>query len=299
MDRLNAMTLFAEVAKRGGFTPAARHLGLSRAQLSKAVSQLEKHLGARLLNRTTRRVSLTGIGQVYLERCEAILEDVEELEEIAASQANEPAGGIRLAAPTSFGILQLERAIPAYLEQFPAVQLSLSLTDRFIDVVAEGFDLAIRIADLEDSSLVARRIAPCRRILCASPQYLERNAIPRVPQDLAIHHCLAYANELKPDLWHLRGAQGIEYVRVSGPLCADNGDMLRAAAVAGLGIALLPTFIAGADLHAGRLRQVLADYCPPPLSIYAVFPSRRFLSARVRSLVDFLVAYFGDEPGWD
>ena len=299
MDRLNAMTLFVEVAKRGGFTPAARHLGLSRARLSKAVDQLEKYLGARLLNRTTRRVSLTGIGRVYLQRCEAILEDIDELEEIAARQSSEPAGRLAVAAPTSFGILQLEHAIPAYLGQYPAVQISLYLADRLVDVVAEGFDLAIRIAELEDSSLVARRIAPCRRILCAAPGYLERNGEPRVPQDLAIHHCLAYANELKPDLWRLHGPEGIESVRVNGPVCADNGDILRAAAVSGLGITLLPTFIVGADIRAGRLRQVLADYCPPPLSIHAVFPSRRYLSARVRSFVDFLVAYFGENPDWD
>jgi DNA-binding transcriptional LysR family regulator len=273
MDRLNAMTLFSEVAKRGGFTPAARHLGLSRARLSKAVEQLEKHLGARLLNRTTRQVSLTEIGRIYLERCETILQDIEELEEIAARQSSEPSGRLAIAAPTSFGILQLERAIPAYLEQYPAVQITLSLADRLVDVVAEGFDLAIRIAELHGE--------------------------PRVPQDLSIHHCLAYANELKPDTWRLHGPQGVESVRVNGPVCADNGDILRAAAVSGLGITLLPTFIVGEDLRNGRLREVLTDYCPPPLSIHAVFPSRRYLSARVRSFIDFMVAFFGDRPDWD
>ncbi len=293
------MNIFAEVARRGGFTPAAQHLGLSRAQVSKAVSRLEQHLGARLLNRTTRRVSLTATGKVYLERCEAILQEIAELEDIAASHAGEPAGRILLSAPTSFGILHLSRAIPAYLEKYPAVQVSLSLTDRFVDVVAEGFDLAIRIAELEDSSLVARRIAPSRLVFCAAPAYLDRHGEPRVPQDLAIHHCLVYSNDLKPDTWRVRGPSGIESIRVNGPVCADNGDVLRSAALSGLGIALLPTFIVGADIRDGSLRQVLADYCPPPISIYAVFPSRRFLSARVRSFVDFLVEHYGDTPDWD
>jgi DNA-binding transcriptional LysR family regulator len=299
MDRLNGMNIFVEVARRGGFTPAARHLGLSRAQVSKAVSALERHLGARLLNRTTRQVSLTATGRVYLERCEVILEEIVELEDIAASHSAEPAGRLRLSAPTSFGILHLRRAITAYLEKYPAVQISLSLTDRFVDVVAEGFDLAIRIAELEDSSLVARRIAPSRLVFCAAPDYLEKHGEPQVPQDLAIHHCLVYSNELKPDLWRLRGPAGVESVRVNGPVCADNGDVLRSAALSGLGIALLPTFIVGADLRDGSLRQLLADYCPPPISINAVFPSRRFLSARVRSFVDFLAAYYGDTPDWE
>jgi len=296
---LNGMNIFVEVARRGGFTPAARHLGLSRAQVSKAVSRLEQHLGARLLNRTTRQVSLTGTGRVYLERCAAILEDIAELEDIAAQQSVDPAGRLQISAPTSFGILHLKRAIPAYLERYPSVRIALSLTDRFVDIVAEGFDLAIRIAELEDSSLVSRRLAPSRLVFCATPEYLDRHGEPRVPQDLAIHRCLVYSNDLQPDLWQVRGPAGIESVRVNGPVCADNGDVLRSAALSGLGIAMLPTFIVGADIRAGSLRTVLADYCPPPISINAVFPSRRFLSARVRSFVDFLVEFFGDDSGWD
>ena len=293
------MKLFVEVARRDGFTPAARHLGLSRAQVSKAVNRLEEHLGARLLNRTTRRVSLTAAGRVYFERCQAILEDIDELEDIAASDSGEPAGRLQISAPTSFGVLHLSRAIPAYLDRYPAVQVSLSLNDRFVDVVAEGFDLAIRIAELEDSGLVARRIAPNRLVFCAAPAYLEKHGEPRVPQDLAIHRCLVYSNELKPDLWRVSGPGGLESVRVSGPLCADNGDVLRSAALSGLGIALLPAFLVGADIRAGGLRQVLAAYCPPPIAINAVFPSRRFLSARVRSFVDFLVEYYRDNTAWD
>lgn len=299
MDRLNSMQIFVEVVNAQGFSAAAEKIGLSRAQVSKSVMQLEDHLGTRLLNRTTRRVSLTETGRIYHERCQVILSDIEEIEEIAGDLSTRPRGRLTLSAPSSFGILHLAEAIPAYLERYPQVQISLNLADRFIDVVAEGFDLVIRIAELEDSSLVARKIAPCRRILCAAPEYLSQNGIPRVPQDLAIHHCLVYSNELKPDTWLLHGPNGAESIKVNGPVCADNGDILKAAAVAGLGITLLPTFIVGPELNEGRLQQVLAEFCPPEIAIHAVFPSRRYLSAKVRSFVDFLADYFGDKPGWD
>lgn len=293
------MQIFVEVAKSAGFSAAANKIGLSRAQVSKSVMQLEKHLGTRLFNRTTRRISLTEIGTIYLDRCIAILQDIDETEAIASEQTQQPRGRLTLSAPTSFGVLHLQQAIPAFLREHPQVQISLNLADRFIDVVDEGFDVVIRIAELEDSSLIARRLAPCRRVLCAAPAYLEEHGTPRVPKDLAIHHCLVYSNELTPDTWHLQGPAGLESVKVSGPLCADNGDILRAAAVDGLGVTLLPTFIVGADLKSGRLQQVLDNYCPPPISIHAVFPSRRYLSAKVRSFIDFMAAYFGERPDWD
>jgi DNA-binding transcriptional LysR family regulator len=299
MDRLRSMQIFVEVARAAGFTAAATRLGLSRAQVSKSVMQLEQHLGTRLFNRTTRRISLTDVGKAYLERCIDILQDIDETEAIAAAQTREPRGRLTISAPTSFGILHLQQALPAYLRQHPQVQVSINLADRFIDVVDEGFDLVIRIAELEDSTLIARRLAPCQRLVCAAPAYLQQHGVPQVPQDLALHRCLVYSNELKPDTWRLQGPGGIESVRVNGPVCADNGDILRASAVAGLGVTLLPTFIVGTDLQAGRLQQVLADYCPPTISIYAVYPSRRYLSARVRSFVDFLAAYFGERPEWD
>jgi len=299
VDKLNSMNLFVEVVNGGGFTAAAEKIGLSRAQVSKAVMQLEAHLGARLLNRTTRRVSLTEIGRIYYERCKAILHDIDGVEDIAREQSSKPHGRLTLSAPTSFGMLHMNEVITQFIKQYPQVQISLSLADRFIDVVSEGFDLVIRIAALEDSSLIARKIAPCKRVFCASPDYLHREGIPQVPQDLGIHHCLIYSNDLKPGTWVLHGPHGTEFIKVNGPLCADNGDILKSAAIAGLGITLLPTFIVGADLRAGRLQQVLSNYCPPEISIYAVFPSRRYLSAKVRTFVDFLSDYFGDKPSWD
>ena len=299
MDRLKSMTIFVEVVNGEGFTAAAEKVGLSRAQVSKSVMQLEAHLGTRLLNRTTRRVSLTEIGRIYYERCIAILHDIDEVEGITSEQTTSPHGTLNLSAPTSFGILRLSEAIPQYIKLYPRVQISLKLADRFIDVVSEGLDLVLRIAELEDSSLIARKIAPCKRVFCASPDYLSQHGVPKVPQDLAIHHCLIYSNELKPDNWVLHGPNGAESVKVDGPVCADNGDILKTAAISGLGITLLPTFIVGPDLSAGRLQQVLSDYCPPEISIYAVFPSRRYLSAKVRTFVDFISGYFGDNPNWD
>lgn len=293
------MRTFVEVVNNKGFTAAAEKMELSRAQVSKSVMQLETHLGTRLLNRTTRRISLTEIGHIYFERCNSILADIEEIEAIARDETSIATGTLSLSAPTSFGILHLKDAIPAYLKQYPEVQISLNLADRFIDVVAEGFDLVLRIAELEDSSLIARKIAPCKRVFCASADYLNQYGVPKLPQDLSTHRCLIYSNEPKPDTWVLHGPDGPSPIKVSGPLCADNGDMLRSAAISGLGIALLPTFLVGDDLREARLQQILADYCPPDISIHAVFPSRRFLSAKVRTFVDFLSEYFGDKPEWD
>lgn len=299
MDRLTGMSTFVEVVNAGGFAAAAQRLGVSRAQVSKAVMRLEAHLGTRLLNRTTRRISLTETGRVYYERCREILEEIDEVERIAGEQSDRPRGRLTVSAPTSFGILHLKQLIPEYITAYPEVQVSLSLSDRFVDVVAEGFDLAIRIGELEDSSLIARRIAPSRRVFCASPDYLARQGTPKVPQDLAIHACLIYANDLKPDTWTLHGPRGTESVRVNGPVCADNGDILRASALAGLGVTLLPTFIVGPDLASGRLQQVLHTYCPADISIHAVYPSRRHLSAKVRTFVEFLVRQFGNDTDGD
>lgn len=293
------MTIFVQVVEKEGFTAASEKLGLSRAQISKSVMQLEKHLGARLLNRTTRRVSLTETGRIYYERCKLILNDIEEMEGIAGEQTSSPHGTLTLSAPTSFGILQLQKVIPEYIKRYPNVKISLSLADRFIDVVSEGFDVGIRIAKLENSSLIARKIAPCKQVFCASPEYLNKKGTPKVPIDLALHPCLVYSNDLKPDTWVLHGPEGIESIKVSGPVCADNGDVLKEAAVAGLGVTLLPTFIVGADIKSGSLQQILSDYHPPEISVYAVFPSHRYLSAKVRTFVDFLSEYFGDEPDWD
>jgi DNA-binding transcriptional LysR family regulator len=299
MDRFAAMRVFVEVVNGGSFTTASERLGLSRAAVSKSVMQLEEHLGARLLNRTTRRVSLTEVGRAYHQRCREILDAVKAAETVAARATADPRGTLTVNAPHSFGTLHLGPVLAAYCVRYPRVQVALALNDRFIDVVSEGFDVVIRIARLEDSSLVAQRIAPCRIVLCTAPEYLAVHGAPQVPQDLALHACLVYTNTPGGDNWVLSGPDGDETVRVSGPVCADNGEVLKSAALAGLGIAQLPTFIIGPELAAGRLVPVLPSHQPPAITVHAVYPSRRHLSAKVRTFVDFLSAYFGESPSWD
>jgi len=299
MDRFHSMSVFVEVVEQGGFTAAQDKLGLSRAQISKLVMQLETHLGTRLLNRTTRKISLTEMGRIYYERCKALLIEVDEIDTMASEQNSTPRGTLTIGAPSSFGTLHFKDVITEYMKQYPQVQISLQLTDRFVDVVDEGFDVVIRIADMPDSSLIARKLSSCQLVYCASPDYLKKQGVPKVPQDLALHHCLIYSNADKPGVWDFHGPQSIESVRVSGPLTADNGDILKAAALADLGVVFMPTFIVAEELRSGRLEKILTDYCPPELSINAVFPSRRYLSAKVRTFIDFAAQYFEEKSNWD
>ncbi len=299
MDRLAAMQVFVEVVERGSFSAAAERLGVSGTAVSKSVAQLEAHLCARLLNRTTRRVSLTDAGRSYLERCRAILRDVEEAESAAAQVAVAPRGHLLVSAPSSFGAMYLGPALSDFLARFPGVTIDLSLSDRFVDVVQEGFDVAIRIAKLEDTSLVARLIAPCRRVCCATPAYLDSHGRPGSAAELAAHRCLLNSNSPRPGVWELDRAGKRESVEVSGPLSTDAGQVLHCAVLDGLGIALLPTFYVGPDLRAGRLEVVLPEYTHPDIGIHALFASRRYLSAKTRSLVEFLVVRFAGVPVWD
>ena len=293
------MSAFVEVVDRGGFTAAEDKLGLSRAQISKRVMQLEEHLGARLLNRTTRQISLTEMGRLYYERCKALLIEVDEIDSMASEQSSIPRGTLTIGAPSSFGTLHFKNVITEYMQQYPQVQISLQLTDRFVDVVDEGFDVVIRIAELADTSLIARKLSTCKLVYCATPAYLKEHGEPKVPQDLALHHCLLYSNAEKPGIWTFHGPAGIENVSVNGPLMADNGDILKAAALSDLGIVFMPTFIVGEDIRRGALQQVLTNYCPPELAINAVFPSRRYLSSKVRTFIDFAAQYFDEKSGWN
>jgi DNA-binding transcriptional LysR family regulator len=299
MDRLTAMEAFVRVVERGGFTAAAEDLHLSRAMVSKHVQDLEEHLGARLLNRTTRKVSLTEAGRVYYERSTQLLADLAETEEAVGELQAKPRGRLRLNAPVSFGALHLAAAVADYMAAQPEVTVELTLNDRVVDLVEEGYDLAVRIARLADSSLIARRLAPCRMVVCAAPEYLERHRQPGHPNDLAGHNCLGYSYGQTRDEWRFDGPKGAAAVPVRGTLQANNGDVLRAAALRGAGIVLLPSFIVGADLAAGRLAPVLPGYRVPELGIYAVYPHSRHLSAKVRSFVDFLLPRLGKRPAWD
>ncbi|HKW54476.1 MAG TPA: LysR family transcriptional regulator [Stellaceae bacterium] len=294
------MAIFVKVVESSSFAAAARHFRLSPAMVSRHVHALEEQLGAQLLNRTTRRVSPTEVGQAYYQRVRQVLADIEEADRLASDLQAAPSGLLRITSSQSFGIRHLAPAIADYLALCPGVQLDVTLNDRYLEIIEEGFDLAIRIGHLGDSSLIARRLAPIRMALCAAPDYLARHGAVRAPADLAQHDCLVYTYAASQSEWRfIDGAGREQAVHIAGRLVANNGDVLRTAALQGHGIALGPTFILGEDIRAGTLVRLLPDYTPPEVGLYAVYPPSRHLSAKVRSFVDFLVTRFGGEPEWD
>ena len=299
MDKFEAVRIFTKVVENHGFTAAAQVLGLSRSAVSKSVSQLERSIGAQLLNRSTRFVSPTETGAAYYDRCVTILADLEDADRAVLELQGEPRGSIRLNAPMSFGTLHLGSAIADFVADYPEVRIEAALNDRLIDPVQEGFDLTIRIAELVDSSLIARKLAPAKRVLCASPEYLKAHPEPEKPADLKFHNCLHYGYLPTGNMWRLKGPHGEQMVHIEGVLCSNNAEMLMAGAIKGAGIALLPTFIAGAELQAGQLVSILPDYHPPEIAIYALYPPNRHLSVKLRLLIDFLSRRFGDPPYWD
>lgn len=299
MDTLRDYAVFVAVVDSGGFTPAARSLGLTKSAVSKRVALLEDRLGARLLDRTTRRLRPTGPGLSFLESCRRVLAEVEAAEAAVSSLHTEARGTLRVNAPMSFGLRHLGGLLPPFLERHPGLSVDLVLNDRVVDLIDEGFDVAVRIADLVDSALIARRLAPARLVVCAAPAYWRRHGRPERPQDLAGHECLIYSYQPNIAEWPFRMPGGGRGARVGGRLRANNGDVLRAAAVAGLGVALAPTFIVGDDLRAGRLETALEGFEAPPLAIHAVFPPGRHPTAKVRAFVDHMIAALGPRPYWD
>lgn len=300
MENLTDIAVFLEVVEAKGFTAAARNLDLSRSVASKAVSRLEARLGVRLLNRTTRRTSLTEAGAALHARAARAMEEIREAElEVARLQAH-PRGTLRVTVPMSFGLLHVSPAVPEFLRRHPEVKVDLLMEDRTIDLVAERYDAAIRISRKEDSSLVERRIAPCRMVVCAAPSYVERRGAPVTPEDLGDHDCIGYTYARTPHQWHFTGPGGKSLsVHVRGPYQVNNGLAQREAALAGVGVILVPTFYVGEDLGEERLVRLLPRYETPPLSICAVYPQRRHLPPKVRAFVDFMAERFGDEPYWD
>lgn len=298
-DNLAAMAVFARVVEERSFTQAAGALGRSKSAVSKAVSQLEDRLGARLLNRTTRRLSLTEAGTAYYERAARILAEAAEADSAVSALQDEPRGTLRINAPMSFGQRHLAPAIGAFLERYPELRLDITLNDRIIDLVGEGYDVAVRIAALPDSSLIAAKLAPNRRLVCASPDYLARAGTPRHPQDLRRHNCFGYTYQATGNNWRFVGPEGPVTVRVTGTLSANNGEILKAAMRQGLGLGLVPSFSVTDELKSGELVAVLPDYSDTETSVYAVYPHSRHLSAKVRAFVDFLRDRFGPEPYWD
>ena len=300
MDRIASMAAFTKVVGAGSFSGAAREMQVSQASVTKQIQELESWLGARLLNRTTRRLNLTEIGAAFYERSARILEAVEEARNAAGALQTVPRGRLRINAPVSFGLLHLAPVITEFLELHPDISVEMLVNDRVVDLLEGEFDVAMRIGRLRDSSLIARRIAPIRLAVCAAPAYLATHGVPRTPEDLARHNCLEYTYFESRGEWRLLNSDGEEIiVPVSGRYLANNADVLRSTALAGGGIMLVPTFIVSQDLRAGRLVRLLPDFPPPEQALHALYPPGRHLSAKVRSFVDFLVARFGGEPTWD
>jgi DNA-binding transcriptional LysR family regulator len=298
-DTLQEMAVFSRVIGAGSLSAAARELSISPAVVSRKLAALETRLGVRLINRTTRRLHLTDEGASYLEACNRVLAEIEEADAAVAAGRGEPQGTLRVALPASFGNQHVAPLIPGFAARYPKVQLALSLSDRYVNVIEEGFDLAVRIAELEDSSLAARKLAPNRRVVCASPQYLARHGTPRAPEDLA-HHNVLTTNDfvMSWDYKDPRGKAGT--VRVGGRYACDNWEVLREWALAGLGIALKSTWDVYRHLQDGSLVALFPGYSfHSDVAIYAVYPHRRHLPAKTRVFIEFLAASFGPEPYWD
>lgn len=293
------MVMFARVVDAGGFSEAARRTGTSKSSVSKAISRLETSLGARLLNRSTRKLSVTEIGAAFYEHCARIAEEAAQAAESASQLQSEPSGVLKITVPVAFGRLHVAPAVVEYLGRYPLLKIDMSVTDRIVDLVGEGYDLAIRIAREVDPHLVARELAPARRVICATPDYFRRYGLPETPADLERHNCLHYTRFAPRAEWRLQGSQGEIVVSVKGSLRIDDDDALSQAVMSGLGIAILPTFIIGREMQAGRLRSVLSDFVPLERRIYSVRLPNARLPVKVRGFIDFLLDRFGPVPYWD
>lgn len=288
LDRLTSLTVFAKVAEAGGFSAAGRRLGLSPAMVSNHIQELEARLGVRLLNRTTRRVSLTEVGQSYYDQCSRILAAIEEADQTAAALQTTPTGRLRLNGPNALGYL-LAPVVTEYLARYPQMQVEAVMTDRPLDLIEEGLDLGITMVPTPDSQLIGRRLSGYRHVLCATPDYLARYGTPRVPADLAGHNCLRHANYPFGDEWIFDGPTGEEIVSVRGNLVTNGSTLLRAAGVRGLGIVLAPRFLVAEELALGNVVTLLDAYALRRLQLEVVYPHRNRLSAKVRLFIDALV----------
>ena len=301
LDRITGMQIFVRVAALGSLSAAARSLGISQTMATKHVGAIEERLGVKLLHRTTRRLSLTEAGRRYLESAERILAEVEEAEAKASAERVEVRGMLRVNAPLSFGFREVAPLMAEFSRLHPAVTIDLGLNDRFVDLIEEGWDVAVRIGRMRDSSMIARRIAPCRLVVCASPAYLAERGTPKTVADLSQHNCLGYtlSEGLGPDEWAF-GGDGKVKVSIKGNLRVNNGDALVAAAIAGQGLIYEPTFVASDALRAGQLIALTLDHPPLELpGVFAAYPANRHPPAKVRAFVDFLAQRFGPNPPWD
>jgi DNA-binding transcriptional LysR family regulator len=299
IDRMKDINAFVHVAEAKSFTIAAEQIGLSRSAVGKSVTRLEDRLGIRLLQRTTRSVSLTGEGAAFHERCVRILADLDEAEMSMLSHAQAPRGRLRLELPVSFGRLHVLPIVSAFMNQWPDLSVNISFNDRYVDLIDEGIDLAIRLGGSDDGRLMTRLLAPHRLVTCAAPSYLQSRGVPQTIDELAGHSCLAFVHGGRPVDWHFAINEQIHSVAISGRFSATNAEALRDATLAGFGIARLATFLISDDLRAGRLLPILDSHSTDGPSIRAVYPSSRHLSPKVRSFIDTLLGAWRPVPPWD
>jgi DNA-binding transcriptional LysR family regulator len=296
---LAGMEIFARVVEARSFSAAARRLNVSTSVVSKCVTRMEQSLGVRLLNRTTRSISLTEIGTAFYARCAHIVAAAEEAEAMTAGMQSAPRGTLKVNVPVSFGVLHVVPALDDLLRTYAELNVDMTLGDREVHLAEEGYDIGVLIAREPHASLVARKLAPIRQRLCASPGYLQRHGVPASLRDLPHHNCIVYSRLGPERTWHFDGPDGYASVEVNGTLRLDNENAVRQAALAGLGIALLPTYIIGADLQQNTLHAVLPDCNPPETALFATYLPNRYVAAKVRVFVDYLVARFGPAPHWD
>lgn len=299
MHDLNLMAIFAHVAQEQSFSIAARKLGMSRSAVSKAVAKLESALGARLLNRSTRHLSLTEVGAGMLEHCARIITESERASQVVENLNSKPSGTLRVAASVAFGTLHVAPAMADFLQQYPEVELDMTITDRTIDMAEEGYDVIIKVAQEPPPSLVARKLAPVRRQVCGTPAYFQQHGLPGSPMALVAHNCLDYIHSGDKGYWRFSGPDGETAVPVSGRVRINDDEALSQVVLGGFGLALLPTFIIGNHLQSGHLQSVLSDYIPVEQHVYAMYLPNRFLPLKARTFIDFLLARYGPEPYWD
>ena len=293
------MEIFARVVEARSFSGAARRLNVSTSVVSKCVTRMEQSLGVRLLNRTTRSISLTEIGRAFYARCAHIVAEAEEAEAMAAGMQSMPRGTLKVNVPVSFGVLHIAPALEGLLAAYPELHVDMSFNDRDVHLAEEGFDVSIVIASEPKATLVARRLAPIRQTLCAAPSYLRRHGAPTSLADLAHHDCIVFSRLGPERTWHFESDEGHASVEVNGSLRLDNENAVRQAALAGCGIALLPTYMVGDDLQRNGLRAVLPECKPPETALFATYLPNRYVAAKVRVFVDYFVARFGPSPEWD
>ena len=295
MDKVMSMRVFSAVAKHASFSEAAKKLSISKAMASKHVQNLENQLGVRLFNRTTRKLNLTEVGLAYYDKVDSILSDIEETELVISQLNSEPRGKLKIMAQPSFGAFHISRALSIYLRKYPEVETVLELSNRIPDLVEDGIDLAFHVGELDDSMFVARKIASARRVVCASPDYLAEHGVPETPQDLEQHNCLIYSPRTPQFEWEFSA----QTVRIAGDIQCNDGDALRVAAIKSCGIVQLPTYMVGLDIQAGRLRALLEDYEPAKLPVYAIYNHRKYLSAKIKTFIDFIYDLYQPEPYWN